>query len=46
MASPLKYEDYLSNIYYDPNHAGAYGGVEYYTERCEKRATLSSAEKK
>ena len=28
MASPLKYEDYLSNIYYDPKNAGAYGGVE------------------
>ena len=28
MASPIKYEDYLANIYYDPNHPGAYGGVE------------------
>ena len=28
MASPLKYEDYLSSIYYDPKNAGAYGGVE------------------
>lgn len=24
----MKYEDYLTNIYYDPSHAGAYGGVE------------------
>lgn len=24
----MKYEDYLSNIYYDPKHAGAYSGVE------------------
>lgn len=24
----MKYEDYLASIYYDPNHAGAYGGVE------------------
>ena len=24
----MKYEDYLANIYYDPNHPGAYGGVE------------------
>ena len=28
MASPLKYEDYLASIYYDPKNAGAYGGVE------------------
>ena len=28
MASPMKYEDYLANIYYDPNYPGAYGGVE------------------
>ena len=28
MASPMKYEDYLANIYYDPNHPGAYGVVE------------------
>ena len=24
----MKYEDYLANIYYDPKHPGAYGGVE------------------
>ena len=24
----MKYEDYLANIYYDPNYPGAYGGVE------------------
>ena len=24
----MKYEVYLASIYYDPNHAGAYGGVE------------------
>lgn len=24
----MKYEDYLTSIYYDPSHAGAYGGVE------------------
>ena len=24
----MKYENYLASLYYDPNHAGAYGGVE------------------
>lgn len=28
MAPLVKYEDYLASIYYDPQHAGAYGGVE------------------
>lgn len=23
----MKYEDYLASIYYNPKHAGAYGGV-------------------
>lgn len=28
MASPMKYEDYLASIYFDPIHVGPYGGVE------------------
>ena len=28
MASTVNYEVYLASIYYDPSHAGAYGGVE------------------
>ena len=28
MASTVKYEDYLSSIFYNPSQAGAYGGVE------------------
>ena len=28
MAAPVTYEDYLASIYYDPSHAGSYGGVE------------------
>lgn len=45
MASPVKYEDYLANIYYDPNHAGAYGGVEklYRAVRKEGKFILGRA---
>ena len=28
MASTVNYDDYLPSIYYDPLHAGAYGGVD------------------
>ena len=28
MAKTMKYEQYLTNIYYDPKHAGAYSGAE------------------
>lgn len=28
MATPLTYEKYLSSIYYDPKHAGAYAGLD------------------
>jgi len=28
MAPPVNYEDHLKRIYYDPTHAGAYGGVD------------------
>ena len=24
----MNYEDYLASIYYDPDHAGAYGGLD------------------
>ena len=45
MASTMKYEDYLSSIYYDPNHAGAYSGVEklYRAVRKEGKFVLSRA---
>lgn len=41
----MKYEDYLANIYYDPNHAGAYGGVEklYRAVRKEGKFVISRA---
>lgn len=43
MASTMKYEDYLKNIYYDPKHAGAYGGVEklYRAVRKEGKYVIS-----
>lgn len=28
MAPSVKYEDYLKSVYYNPKHAGAYGGVD------------------
>ena len=45
MASPLKYQDYLANIYYDPSHAGSYGGVEqlYRAVRKEGKFVLGRA---
>ena len=45
MASTMKYEDYLSSIYYDPNHAGAYSGVEklYTAVRKEGKFVLTKA---
>ena len=42
MAQTLKYEDYLSSIYYDPKHPAAYGGVDqlYRTVRKEGKFVL------
>ena len=41
----MKYEDYLASIYYDPNHAGAYAGVEklYKAVRKEGKFVLGRA---
>ena len=45
MVSTLKYEDYLASIYYDSNHAGAYGSVEklYRAVRKEGKFVLGRA---
>lgn len=45
MAPPLKYEEYLANMYYDPARAGAYGGVEplYRAVRKDGKFVLSRA---
>lgn len=41
----MTYEDYLKSLYYDPNHAGAFGGVEkvYRTVRKEGKYVLGKA---
>ena len=41
----MKYEDYLASIYYNPTHAGAYGGVEklYRAVRKEGKFVLGRA---
>ena len=43
MAPSKRFEDYLASIYYDPSHAGAYGGVEklYRAVRKEGKFVLS-----
>jgi len=46
MASPLKYENCLSSIYYDPKHAGAYGGVEPLYRDVTKKVNLCLVELK
>ena len=45
MAPTVKYENYLASIYYDPNHAGAYGSVEklYRAVRKEGKFVLGRA---
>lgn len=37
----MTYEDYLKSIYYDPNHAGSYGGLESYIEPFERKENTS-----
>ena len=41
----MKYQDYLANIYFDPSHAGSYGGVEqlYRVVRKEGKFVLGRA---
>lgn len=41
----MTYEDYLKSIYYDPNHAGSYGGLEklYRTVRKEGKYDIGKA---
>lgn len=41
----MTYEDYLKSIYYDPNHAGSYGGLEnlYRTVRKEGKYVIGKA---
>lgn len=43
MALSQRYEDYLASIYYNPSHAGAYGGVEklYRASRKDGKYVLS-----
>ena len=46
MAEAMKYEKYLKRIYFDPRHAGAFGGVDKLFRALEKRVNSYSEKRK
>ena len=46
MAEAMKYEKYLKRIFFDPRHAGAYGGVDKLFRAMKKEGKFVLSKKK